>query len=135
MNNSFLLINPEALSNGGYFDIFRIIHQLKSNNKSSFSFDSRIKQNLKAIYNCNDENIIRLIKNLDGDCIDIQLIIIQKAHARQKSGISMKVYIERAAPRFFHEFFKRLQLALRNLKFIIELRIRKALKISTKASS
>ena len=108
MDNSFLLINPEALYTGGYFDIFRVIHQLKINNKSSFSFDSRIKANIKAIYPGKDENIIRLIKNLDGDYIDDQLIIIQKAHAKQKSGISMDVYIERAAPRFFHGLFKTL---------------------------
>ncbi len=67
--SSFLLINPDALVLQNYYDVFRVIHQRKIDNKPTFQFDSLITQNVKLVYQGNDANVIALIRNLDPNYI------------------------------------------------------------------
>lgn len=109
LEHRFLLITPEAVSYQTYYNIFRVIHQRKINGKPVFSFDSMIKANLRYLYPGTDQHIIQLIKSFDEEHIKQELANLSKIHAKQKSGISYEKYIERAAPRIFHEQFNRLK--------------------------
>ncbi|MCW3126756.1 MAG: box helicase, partial [Bacteroidetes bacterium] len=116
MTNSFLLINPEALAYQTHYDIFRVVHQTKINNKPGFNFDSRIIPNTRAIYSGTNTNVTELIRSLDASRIKNEIDKLAKVHAKQKSGISFDVYIDRAAPRMFYELFSGLTSVSSELK-------------------
>lgn len=116
MTNSFLLINPEALAYQNHYDIFRVVHQTKVNNKPGFNFDSRIIPNARALYNGSNTHVTDLIKSLDASRIKNEMDKLAKVHAKQKSGISFDVYIDRAAPRMFYELFSGLTSVSTELK-------------------
>ena len=116
MKNSFLLVNPLALIDQYYDDIFRVMHQIKIKDKPSYSFDSLIIQNVKAIYQGADRNIINLIKSFDETNITNEMTQLGKIHAKQKSGQSFEKYMERAAPRYLYGLFSRLADVAHDLK-------------------
>ena len=116
MKNSFLLVNPQALIDQYYDDIFRVMHQIKINGKPSYTFDSLIIQNVKAIYQGADRNIINLIKSFDETNISHEMAQLGKIHAKQKSGQSFEKYMERAAPRYLHGLFSKLAEVAHELK-------------------
>ena len=116
MKNSFLLVNPQALIDQYYDDIFRVMHQIKINGKPSYTFDSLIIQNVKAIYQGADRNIINLIKSFDETNISNEMAQLGKIHAKQKSGQSFEKYMERAAPRYLHGLFTKLTEVAHELK-------------------
>ena len=116
MKNSYLLINPEALAFRTYEDIFRVVHQTKIKDKPGFSFDSLIIPNINSIYQGNNSQIVELIRSLDSSRIKNEIAKLGKVHAKQKSGISYEVYIERAVPRIFFEMFSGLSHIASELK-------------------
>ena len=122
MMNSFLMFNPEALTHRAYYDIFRVVHHTRVNGKVGFNFDSRIIPNLKALYDGKDREIISLIRSLDESGIKAELSNLDKVYAKQKSGIPYEVYIDRAAPRMFHELFRRMSAAGEELRIYHRLR-------------
>ena len=124
MDQSFLLITPEAVSYQSYYNIFRVLHQRKINGKSTYTFDSLIKLNLRFLYKGANQDIIRLIKSFDEENIKHELAQLSKVHAKQKSGISYEKYIERAAPRVFHEQFSHLKNVAEELKIYHRIRSR-----------
>ena len=114
--NSFLLINPQALIDQYYDDIFRVMHSIKIKDKPSYTFDSLIIQNVKAIYQGANRDIINLIKSFDESNIAVEMAALGKIHAKQKSGQSLEKYMERAAPRYLHGLFTKLAEVATELK-------------------
>ena len=108
MKNSYLLINPEALAFQTYYDIFRVVHHTKVDNKVGFNLDSLIISNTKAVYDGKDARTIETIRALDGTRIKQEIDKLDKVYAKQKSGTPHDVYMERAVPRVFHEMFSNL---------------------------
>ena len=122
MDHRFLLITPEAVSYQSYYNIFRVLHQRKINGKPVFTFDSQIIPNARFLYEGKDPEVMRLIKSFDEENIKQELAQLNKIHAKQKSGISFEKYIERAAPRVFHEQFNRLKEIAGELKIYHRIR-------------
>ncbi|MFN8300228.1 MAG: DEAD/DEAH box helicase [Chitinophagales bacterium] len=117
MSQSFLLINPDGLVFQTYYDVFRVIHNRKINNKPSYQFDSLITQNIRLIYpGGTDKNIIELLKSLDSANLKNELTKLTKIHGKQKSGISLDTYMARSAPRIFYELLSRLAAVAHELK-------------------
>jgi SNF2 family DNA or RNA helicase len=105
MDNSFLLINPPAFLAQHYDDVFGVVRQLKINNKTGYSFEAGIIQNIKSIYPGKNPQTINVIRTLDESNIEAQLAGIGRIHAKQKSGQSYEKYMERAVPRYLHGLF------------------------------
>ena len=108
MKTSFLLINPEAIPAHSYYDIFRVVHQMKINGKPTFSFDSLIKQNMKLLYGGSNEEVMKIIRDVDAANLKLEIGKLGKIHAKQKGGISFDTYMQRTAPRMFQELISRL---------------------------
>ncbi len=120
--SSFLLINPDALVLQNYYDVFRVIHQRKIDNKPTFQFDSLITQNVKLVYPGNDPEIIALIRNLDPNYIKNEIGKLSKIHTKQRSGMPFETYLARSAPRIFHELLTRVAAVSHELKFYQRIR-------------
>ncbi|HLP20990.1 MAG TPA: hypothetical protein VK174_11845, partial [Chitinophagales bacterium] len=115
--SSFLLINPDALVLQNYYDVFRVIHQRKVDNKPIFQFDSLISQNTRLVYPGSDPAIIALVKCLDPNHIKNEIGKLSKIHTKQKGGVSFDTYISRSVPRIFHELLNRVTAVSHELKF------------------
>jgi superfamily II DNA or RNA helicase len=116
MSQSFLLINPDALVFQTFFDVFRVLHPKKINDKTTFTFDSLVALSIRQMYQGKNEEIITLLRNLDGVHIKNELDKLRKIHAKQKSGTAINTYLARSAPRIFYELFTRLSAAASELK-------------------
>lgn len=116
MSQSFLLINPDALVFQTFFDVFRVLHPKKVNDKTTFTFDSLVALSIRQMYQGKNEEIITLLRNLDGVHIKNELDKLRKIHAKQKSGTAINTYLARSAPRIFYELFTRLAAAASELK-------------------
>ncbi len=116
MSQSFLLINPDALVFQTFYDVFRVLHPRKINNKPSFQFDSLIALNIRLIYLGKSNQVIELLRCLDSTHIKSEIGKLSKIHSKQKAGISFETYLNRSAPRIFHELFVRLAAVAEDLK-------------------
>ncbi|MFN8288061.1 MAG: DEAD/DEAH box helicase [Chitinophagales bacterium] len=114
--SSFLLINPDALALQTHFDVFRVIHQRKINNKPSYQFDSLISQNIRLIYPGKDKAVVDFLRTLDSTSLKNEFSKLNKIHSKQQSGISLENYIARSAPRIFHELLTKLTAISHELK-------------------
>lgn len=116
MRNSFLLINAEAILYHHYYDVFRVVHPNKINGKPGFTFDSLIILNLRYLYDGTNPNVPTLIRRLDSSNIKSELANLNKIHAKQKSGVALETYLERATPRIFHQLFYELAAVSQEMK-------------------